>query len=129
VITAQECIRLDNGKFDVLWGTDESLLAGAALGAAGAVGTLYNFAAQRFLNMLNVAEKGDWQTARQEQARVIALVRLCQQSTPLAALKFIMSLIEIDCGPTRPPVANLSDADKSQLRAALLDGQYFKPDH
>jgi N-acetylneuraminate lyase len=128
VITAQECIQLDNGKFDVLWGTDESLLAGAALGAAGAVGTLYNFAAGRFLNMLRAAEQGDWQAARKEQARVIALVRLCQQYTPLAALKFIMSLTGIDCGPTRPPVANLSDADKSQLRSALLDGQYFKPD-
>jgi N-acetylneuraminate lyase len=126
VITAQECVQLDKGKFDVLWGTDESLLAGAALGAAGAVGTLYNFAAQRFLHMLSLAEKGDWQPARKEQARVISLVRLCQQYTPLAALKFVMSLIEIDCGPTRPPVANLSDDDKQRLRSAIRESQFLE---
>jgi N-acetylneuraminate lyase len=125
VITAQECIQLDDGKFDVLWGTDESLLAGAALGAAGGVGTLYNFAARRFLHMLSAAEQGDWQAARREQARVVSLVRLCQQYTPLAALKYIMSLIEIDCGPTRPPVANLSDGDKQRLRSAVLESQFL----
>jgi N-acetylneuraminate lyase len=123
-VTVQECIQLNGGAFDVLWGTDEALLVGATLGASGAVGTAYNYAAPLFLRMLEAVEAGDWITARAEQARVVAMVRLCGKYTILAAFKFAMSLTGIDCGPVRPPVGNLSDDQKRELRAALLDGDY-----
>src|SRR5204863_6090728 len=35
----QRLLRLDGGRFGVLWGTDEYLLAALALGAEGAVGS------------------------------------------------------------------------------------------
>src|SRR5262249_54096156 len=41
----QACLRAGDGRFDILWGVDESLLAALALGAEGAVGSTYNFAA------------------------------------------------------------------------------------
>jgi N-acetylneuraminate lyase len=123
--TGLECIHLQNGKFDVLWGYDETLLAGAALGASGAVGTTYNFAAPIYQRMLEAADAGDWPTARAEQARAIALVRICAHYSPLAAFKFAMSLAGIDCGPVRAPVANLSNDDKRHLRAQLLEGEFI----
>src|SRR3954469_8189210 len=40
-----ECVRFSGGRFDVLFGRDEMLLAGLSLGAHGAIGSTYNFAA------------------------------------------------------------------------------------
>ncbi len=37
------CLRHSEGAFDILYGNDESLLAGLALGARGAVGSTYNY--------------------------------------------------------------------------------------
>jgi N-acetylneuraminate lyase len=126
-VTAQECIQLNNGEFDILWGSDEALLAGVALGASGAVGSTYNFAAPLYLRMLAAVDAGDWQTARSEQAKSIAMVRIFEKFNTLAALKYGMAIVGVDCGPLRPPVGNLSDADKHRLRTELVEGQFITP--
>jgi N-acetylneuraminate lyase len=118
-VTAQECIQADGGAYDILWGTDQALLAGITLGATGAVGSTYNFAAPIYLRIIEAVEAGDWQTARQEQARAVALVRLMEQFPTLAAQKFTMKLFRLDFGPVRPPLANLSAADEKRLCAEL----------
>ena len=41
----QECLAIDSGRFDVVYGSDETLLAGLAFGVRGAVGSTYNYAA------------------------------------------------------------------------------------
>ena len=115
----QECIQLNKGAYDILWGTDQALLAGIAFGAAGAVGSTYNFAAQLYQRILRALESDDWQTARAEQARAVAMVRAIQKFNLLAALKFTMSLVGIDCGPVRPPVKNLSTSEQASLRSEL----------
>ena len=43
--TFQRILRVRGGRFDVLWGTDEYLLAALTLGGRGAVGSTYNLAA------------------------------------------------------------------------------------
>ena len=118
-ITAQECIQADGGNYDILWGTDEALLAGVTLGASGAVGSTYNFAAPLYLRILDAIAADDWITARIEQARAIAMVRVFEQFSTLAALKFAMSLVGVDCGPVRSPLGNLNAADKRRLRSDL----------
>jgi N-acetylneuraminate lyase len=124
-VIVQECIQLDGGKFDILWGIDEMLLVGTALGVSGAVGTTYSFAAPIYQRMLDAADAGDWATARAEQARSVAMIRLCCKYTPLAAFKFAMSLLGVDCGPVRPPIGNLSDEEKRKLRSELIEGQFI----
>jgi N-acetylneuraminate lyase len=123
LVTVQECIQMRSGEFDILWGCDEILLPAVALGVSGAVGTTYNFSAPLYWRMLEAAEAGDWQTARAEQARSVAMVRVCQRFSGIAAFKFIMSLAGVDCGPVRPPVSNLTDDHKRQLRAEFVDSQ------
>jgi len=118
-IIAQECIQADGGSYDILWGTDEALLAGVVFGASGAVGSTYNFAAPLYLRILDAIADDDWVTARAEQARAIAMVRVFEQFSTLAALKFAMSLVGVDCGPVRPPLGNLSAADQRRLRSEL----------
>jgi N-acetylneuraminate lyase len=118
-ITLQECIQSENGNYDVLWGCDEALLVGIAFGAAGAVGSTYNFAAPLYLRIMEAVESDDWQLARAEQARAVAMVRVFEQFSTLAALKFAMSLVGVDCGPVRAPIGNLTAGDQRQLRTQL----------
>jgi len=39
IVEIQRCVRLDDGRFDILFGCDEALLAVLALGIRGAVGS------------------------------------------------------------------------------------------
>jgi N-acetylneuraminate lyase len=118
-VTVQECIQAEGGAYDILWGTDQALLAGIALGASGAVGSTYNFAASLYLRVIEAVEAGDWEAARSSQARAVAMVRLMEQFPTLAAQKFTMTLLGLDFGPVRPPLPNLSSADERRLRAEL----------
>lgn len=118
-VTVQECIQMENGRYDVLWGCDEALMVGIAVGVSGAVGSTYNFAAPLYLRILDAIESDDWQKARLEQARAVAMVRVFQKFNFLAALKFAMNVAGVDCGPVRAPLGNLRAADQRRLRNEL----------
>jgi N-acetylneuraminate lyase len=115
----QECLHLDDGRFEILFGCDEALLAAYALGVRGAVGSTYNFAASLYRNMIAAYDAGDRERAQQLQAKSVELVRALQASSIMAASKFLMSTMGVDCGPVRPPLRNISPAEKDELRARI----------
>ena len=67
---------LDEGRFDILHGRDEMLLAGVVSGAAGAVGSTYNFAAGLYHRMIAAVDRGDLREARRCQALSVAMIRI-----------------------------------------------------
>ncbi len=103
-----EALRLDGGRFDVLFGRDEILLAALALGARGAVGSTYNYAAAPYLETMRAFAAGDLAAARDAQARAQALVDILVESGDgIVCGKAMMPLLAgIDCGPVRSPLAN-----------------------
>ena len=64
LVTLQECLAVRGGRFDVVFGYDEMLLAGLALGVKGAIGSTYNFAAPLYQRLLRAFESGDLAAAR-----------------------------------------------------------------
>src|SRR5947207_15012908 len=76
LMSYQRCLHAQEGQFDVLWGLDEYLLAALALGASGAVGSTYNFAAPLYRRMMAAFERGDLAGARAEQYRSVRLIDL-----------------------------------------------------
>ncbi len=123
LIQFQECLRLDDGRFEILFGCDEALLAGYALGARGAVGSSYNFAAPLYHAMIQAADSGANETARKLQSDSVALIRTLQSYGYSAAAKTLMGLTGTDCGPVRSPLRNLSAEEVTDLRnrLAMLD--------
>ncbi|MCA9203588.1 MAG: dihydrodipicolinate synthase family protein, partial [Planctomycetales bacterium] len=115
----QECLRLGEGEFDVLFGSDEALLAALALGVRGAVGATYNFAAPLYLRVIEAFEAGDWTTARREQARSVELVNLLYRYGFLPASKRLMAMLGIDCGQVRSPLPPLNPVQETELFQAL----------
>ena len=121
------CLALDDGRFDILFGRDEMLLAGLALGAKGAIGSTYNFAAGLYTDIIDAFAKGDLQTARTLQQKSVQIIKAIAQ-TPcgfLPAAKSIMKMLNLDLGPVRPPLQNITDSDYNTLRTRLEKIDFF----
>ena len=120
------CVRHGSGKFDILYGNDESMLAGLVLGARGAVGSTFNFAAPIYHRLMRAFAEGDFETARMEQARSVDLVRILASYGFLAAAKIVMGMIGVDCGQVRVPLQALSKEQVAKLRHELEDVGFFE---
>ncbi len=115
----QNCLDFDNGRYNVLFGTDEVLLAALALGVTGGVGSTYNYAAPLYLRLLEAFERGDLKAARREQRKSVELVKAIVDRGVLRAGKAIMTLLGIDCGPVRPPVQTVDAEELTEIYRAV----------
>jgi N-acetylneuraminate lyase len=122
----QVALRFENGRYDILWGCDEALLAGWALGCRGAVGSTYNFAAPIYLRIIDAFQRGDWQTARDEQAKAVEMVLAIAKFGFTPAAKSVMGMIGVDCGPARLPLTPLDSKQIAQLREELTQLGFFE---
>src|SRR5262245_31188558 len=119
LMTFQRLLRAGGGRFDVLFGMDEQLLAAVALGGRGAVGSGYNFAAPLFHRILAAMAKGDIETARTEQFRAVQLIVVMFRLGYLACAKELMRMRGVDLGPVRLPQTNLTPEQAVMLRREL----------
>jgi len=117
----QSCRLFQDGRYDMLFGRDEILLCGLVLGTQGAVGSTYNFAAPLYLSLIREFQAGRLQQARHLQWQSMQLVRLLRSidSDFLPAAKSVMKYLGLDCGPVRPPLQNISDAQYRRLVSGL----------
>ena len=119
LMTFQRVLRAGGGRFDVLFGFDEQLLAAVVLGARGAVGTSYNFAAPLYNRLLAAARANDFATARAEQYRGVELIALLQRHGFLPAAKELMRVRGVDLGPVRLPHVPLTAEQVAHVRRDL----------
>jgi len=124
----EQCLRFENGRFDMLFGRDEMLLSALSLGVRGAVGSTYNFAAPLYPEMIRAFEAGDWEQARHLQHKVVELIQLIARISPafLPAAKAIMKILDLDCGPVRPPLTNLTNEQTDTLQKELQKIGFFE---
>jgi len=117
LMTLQECLALE--AFDIVFGYDELLLAGLALGVRGAVGSTYNFAAPLYQRLIAAFERGDLVTARSAQLQSVRMIRVLQEFGFSRASKAMMRLVGVDCGPVRLPLKPMTDVEVHELFARL----------
>ncbi|HEY5915137.1 MAG TPA: dihydrodipicolinate synthase family protein [Verrucomicrobiae bacterium] len=120
----QLCLRAE-GEFDVPWGMDEYLLGALAVGAKGAVGSSYNFAAPVYHRLIKAFQAGDLPTAQAEQFRSVRLVKLLAGYGYMGAAKVVMKMLGVDVGPARLPLGNLSSDQVLRLRKELDQLGFF----
>lgn len=112
------CVRFEGGRFDALYGRDEMLLPGLAVGAQGAIGNTYNYAAPVYHRIMKAFARGDLAAAQEEQARANAMIAvLIRYGGMPPAGKVFMKLLGLDCGPVRLPLRPLTDMQAEALRA------------
>jgi N-acetylneuraminate lyase len=116
LMSLQRCLELEGGRYNVLFGSDEMLLAALALGAHGAVGSTYNYAAPLYQNILKAFRAGDMEQARTLQMKSVQLVEVLCRYGVLAGGKALMALVGADCGPVRLPLRPLTGEQIETLR-------------
>jgi len=121
----QLMLHADGGQWDVPWGTDEALLAALAVGATGAVGSTYNFAAPIYHRLLAAFERGDLAVAREEQWRSVQVIRLLAQAGFMGASKAVMQMLGVDVGPARLPLTTPAVDQFAKLRRDLETLGFF----
>lgn len=119
LVAYQKCLRADGGRFDIPFGMDEQLLAALALGATGAVGSSYNFAAPLYQRLWAAFRRGDLEAARTEQYRSVQLIELLASYGYMGAAKAVMKILGTPVGPARMPHENLTKQQGSELQGKL----------
>lgn len=126
VFEFQACLEYQDGRFDILFGSDEMLTSGLAGGAQGAVGSTFNFAAPLYNKIINAFQQADMAEARRLQALSVKMVRVLYRYRGQSAFKGIMKLIGVDCGPNRLPHVTLNSDELTALKKELDDVGFFE---
>lgn len=120
------CLNFGNGKYDLLWGRDENFLSALVLGAKGAVGSTYNYAAPLYNDLIAAFEKNDLKKARALQQKAIDMIELLGKYGGIATGKSFMKVMGLDCGEFRLPVKNMNN---EQFEAFTKDVKALGFDH
>ncbi len=121
----QQCRRAAAGRYDIAFGFDEMLLAALALGAQGAVGSSYNFAARIYQRIIDAFQRGDLSAAREEQWKSVRMIQTLANVGYMGAAKAVMGMLGVDVGPARAPNANPDPAAVIALRRELEQLGFF----
>lgn len=111
----QACLNYKNGRFDILYGYDELLLPALAVGAQGAIGSTYTFAAPLYLKVMAYFREGKIAEARQMQLHAINMIRCLSRYAPIPTQKTIMKLMGMNMGPCRLPLVTLSAQQEQEI--------------
>lgn len=114
-----QCLNFEDGRFNILFGRDEILLAALAMGATGAVGSTYNYMAPIYQKVIEAYDAGDLEAARRWQMASIEIIAVMARHGGLPAGKAMMKMIGLDCGPVRAPLKNLSAGQHAALQQDL----------
>ncbi|MCR9201476.1 MAG: dihydrodipicolinate synthase family protein [Planctomycetaceae bacterium] len=121
----QECLQLDDGRFDVVWGLDEMLLGALATGTCAAIGSTYNIAAPLYAKLWQAFDRGDLTTARRLQADSIRFIRTLNGYPFHSAMKAVLQMQGLPMGDCRLPQGKLSQDDVNTLQQQLSDIGFF----
>ncbi len=123
----RRCLEFEGGRYDILFGRDEILLAALSMGAKGAVGSTYNYMPSLYCRVVDAFQKGDLETARRFQSQAIEIIAIMARNGGLPAGKAMMKLIGLDCGPVRSPLQNLT-SEATEAFAVELKSAGFPVD-
>jgi N-acetylneuraminate lyase len=106
------------------------LLSGLVVGAHGAVGSTYNFAAPLYNRIIAAFKRGDINEARRLQGLSVKMIQPLNKHGSLnsnsPSLKAMMKLVGLDCGPMRLPQIALSPDKVGALRRDMEEIGFFE---
>ena len=104
-------------------GCDEAFLAGAAVGSDGAIGTTYNYYADKYIEARQLFLQGENGRALDIIHKLNSITECILSTQSLtAATKYIMSLQGLDILPvSREPFSPLTEQDMSKIKQTYQD--------
>ena len=105
----------NQSQCDILFGVDEMLLGALPIGISGAIGSTYNFATPLYRRVIDAFSVHDIQEASKFQQLSASLVQLFHLFGGISTGKVIMDLLDVSCGPVRPPLPTLSAGEVKMI--------------
>lgn len=101
-------------------GYDEMYLAGLSMGADGAIGSTFNFMADKFVKIKALAEAGKITEAREIQATANKIITALIQVGVMEAEKEVLNLLGLEFGSARAPFKKVSKEESRFLEETVL---------
>lgn len=122
-----QCRLYKDGKFDMLHGQDETILASLAMcGTQGGIGGTTNYNGRELVGIIEAWEAGDLELARERQNFSQAVINvICNYRGNIVGGKRIMKLIGLDLGPNRTPFRNMTPEEETAMRKELEEIGFF----
>ena len=103
IVEYHQCLNFDRERFQIFYGNDEQLLLPLSMGATGAVGSTFNYAAPLYWKLIKAFSQDNHKDIEEASAQIFALIGILFEFGVLPGGKAIMGLLGVDCGTPRPP--------------------------
>ena len=117
--TMERCKALFPDKL-IYNGYDEMLLSGLSMGADGAIGSTYNFMADKFVKIHELFKAGNIADAQKLQIKANEIIALLCKVGVMPAEKEVLTLLGYDMGDCRHPFSPLSDEAKKLVKEQII---------
>ncbi|MBR5528118.1 MAG: N-acetylneuraminate lyase [Clostridia bacterium] len=115
----EQCKSLFPNKL-VYNGYDEMCLAGLSMGADGAIGSTYNFMADKFVKISKLLAEGNVESARHIQTEANRIIAVLCKIGVMMAEKEVMNQLGFDFGICRKPFARPTEEQKSMIAKEII---------
>lgn len=122
-----ERIKHLNPDLLVFDGFDETMVAGLALGADGAIGSTFNVMLPEYRRIYDTFLAGDFRKARQMQIRANNVMEALCRAGLIPAVKYVLERQGIPAGKARPPFTPVSETQRREIDRAFAEncpGEY-----
>ncbi|XP_070561980.1 N-acetylneuraminate lyase-like [Ptychodera flava] len=125
------CLIYGQGKYHILYGQDEVILAAMTLGAESFIGSTFNYAGKLYNSVIRNYKNGNILKAREAQFRSQAFVTVIKNhlktGVPFCSInKTVMALCGVNVGPARMPMGNMTKEQVTDLRKDLEEIGFFE---
>ena len=121
----QSLLNHKDGKYDILFGYDEMLLPALAVGARGAIGSTYTYAAPLYLKVMQLYKEGKAEEAAAMQLNSVNMVRCLVKYPSIPAQRAIMKMEGFELGKCRLPLEPLTSEQEADFKNALEKIDFF----
>jgi 4-hydroxy-tetrahydrodipicolinate synthase len=118
---AIDVLRLCGDRLAVYSGEDSLTYSLMALGGKGVISTVANIAPKEMSDLTQTCLKGDWETGRKLQFKLVPLIRAVFLETNPIPIKTALSLMGKCRGDLRLPLTPMSEGNLNKLRQAMAD--------
>jgi 4-hydroxy-tetrahydrodipicolinate synthase len=118
---AIDVIRLCGDRLAVYSGEDSLIFSLMALGGQGVISTVANVAPKQTADLADACLKGDWESGRALQFKLIPLIRSLFSETNPIPVKTALSLMGKCSGELRLPLTPMAEGNLKKLNQAMAD--------
>ena len=114
-------IRISHPDKVIFNGYDEICLSGLAAGADGAIGSTYNFMADKFLDIQAPFERGAIAVAQKIQREAVRIIDGLIRIGVMPGEKAVLDMMGFHMGRCRKPFRQVTAEEKEYLRTLLTE--------